>query len=99
MDNRLKLHEHLKTLCRNVYYQTPGNLGMNYPCIVYTRTNYNVDHADNIKYKSKTRYDITIIDRKPDSDIIDKILLMDYSSFDRQFITQGLNHFVLKLYY
>ena len=39
------------------------------------------------------------IDKKPDNEVIDKILHLPYSSFDRHYKADNLNHDVFTLYY
>ena len=55
--------------------------------------------ANNKNYKFNDSYTVTVIDRNPDSDIAKQILQMDYSKFDRQFVTDGLNHISFTIYY
>ncbi len=45
------------------------------------------------------RYQITVIDRDPDSLFPDKIAEMPRSTFVRHFTTQGLNHDVYDVYF
>ncbi len=84
---------------RNVYFQPPPTVTMNYPAIVYERDRINIDHADNEPYKHDKRYKITVIDRNPDSEIPMKIAKIPKSSFDRFFTTDNLNHNVFNLYF
>ena len=72
---RLKLHEQLCEILgsRNVYYQPPASIKINYPCIVYARNTTRKFNADNRKYLSKDSYDVTFICKDPDSDVADAI--------------------------
>lgn len=83
----------------NVYYQPPENLKMEYPCIKYSKNIISSHHADNIKYVNKTSYNITVIDKYPDNDVIGKILEMPLSSYNRHYIWDNLNHDVIKIYF
>ena len=101
MNKRLELHNTLLELfnSNHVYYQPPENLKMEYPAIVYSKDNINSIKADNISYNNRTRYQVTIIDKKPDNDVINKILTLPLSSYDRHFISDNMHHDVITLYY
>lgn len=101
MNKRLELHNTLLELfnSNHVYYQPPENLKMEYPAIVYSKDNINSIKADNINYNNRTRYQVTIIDKKPDNDVINKILTLPLSSYDRHFISDNMHHDVITLYY
>jgi len=101
MSKRLELHNKLVTLFGNnhVYYQPPENLKMEYPCIRYSKSDITSRHADNINYVNKTSYEIVIIDKHPDNVVIEKILEIPLSSYDRHYISDNLNHDVIRIYY
>lgn len=101
MATRLKLQSKLETLLgsRNVYYQPPASKQMSYPAIKYSKTKIDSKHANNKKYLNKTRYEIIVIDRLPDNQVIEKLLELPYSSFDRHYESDNLNHDVITLYY
>ena len=84
---------------RNVYYQPPESLKMKYPAIRYELSTIDSRNADNIKYSKNNRYEITVIDRLPDNEVISKILDLPYSSYDRRYQSDNLNHDVITLYY
>lgn len=82
------------------YFQPPGNPEMKYPCIRYNYTNDLDVFADNIHYMSSKRYTVTIIDEDPDSEIPIRLKnTFSYCTSDRNFVVDGLNHFVYTLYY
>ena len=101
MNKRLELHNKLVALFCNdrVYYQPPENLKMEYPCIRYSKSDITSRHADNINYVNKTSYEIVIIDKHPDNVVIEKILELPLSSYDRHYISDNLNHDVIRIYY
>ena len=84
---------------RNVYYQPPENLKMNYPAIRYTKSKIDSNYADDRTYKNMTRYELIVIDKNPDNPVIDKLLELPYCSFERHYKSDNLNHDVLTLYY
>lgn len=101
MAQRLELQALLENILgsENVYFQPPNNVSMLYPSIVYQRDFYDIRHADDISYKSQKRYQVTVIDRDPDSVIPDKIAALPTCSFDRFFIADNLNHSVFNLFF
>lgn len=101
MDRRLELQKLLENILgsRNVYYQPPSNTKLSYPCIVYQRSDIDQKYADNITYKSIVRYSLTLIDRSPESSMVDDILKLPYCSYDRFYVSDSLNHHSFVLYY
>lgn len=99
MDRRLQLHEILKTLCDNVYFQAPPADMLKYPCIMYALDNVDIQHANNSPYRRAKRYVITVIDQDPDSEIPDKVSSLPSAAFSRHFTADNLNHDVYTIYY
>lgn len=101
MATRLDLQTKLEELFgnRHVYYQPAENLQMEYPAIRYSKSDIIFQNGDNIKYMSRICYDITVIDEMPDNAVINKILELPYSSFDRHYKANNFNHDVIKLYF
>lgn len=101
MHTRLELQRKLEELFNstNVYYQPPtGNL-MEYPAIRYSKSDISNLKADNKKYVNFNCYDVIVIDKKPDNPVINKLLDMEYSEFDRHYVYNNLNHDVIKIYF
>lgn len=98
---RLELQQLLETLLgsRNVYFQPPNGLKILYPAIVYEWDDQRVQYADNQPHLKTRRYTVTSISRDPDSIIPDKIAELQYSSFNRSFPANDLNHVVFNLYF
>lgn len=102
MASRLNLHEELCVLLgsRSVYFQPPSSVRMNYPCIKYSLSGIDTKPANDANYNSINRYELTVIDSNPDSDIHVRILNhFQMCRFDRPYVADNLNHFVLTLYY
>ena len=101
MDRRLELQHLLEDILgsSNVYFQPPNNIRMTYPCIVYALSNDQRLHADNHIYHRRKRYDVTVISRDPDDPLPDTVSNLQYSSFDRRFIADGLTHDTFTIYY
>lgn len=101
MGQRLDLQSKLEELlgARHVYYMPPENVKLEYPAIVYAKNKIDTDKADNSTYKKSTQYTVTVVDRMPDNDVIEKLMKLPYCSFDRHYVSKNLNHDVLTLYY
>ena len=101
MNNRIKLHE---LLCealgsRQVYFQPPESVKMKYPAIVYSRNRIDNEYADDGVYIQSPSYSVTVIDKNPDSEIVENISLLPRCRFDRHYISDNLNHDVFTIYY
>lgn len=99
MGKRIELQALLKKMVPNVYYQPPASVKMNYPAIVYSRKNIENTFANDSVYKQDHAYELIVIDRDPDSVIVDKISRLPTCSFDRHYTADNLNHDVFTLYY
>lgn len=101
MATRLELQSKLEELLgvKHVYYQPPSSLTMEYPAIVYSKSRINTNKANNSTYAKYTSYDVTVIDKRPDNAVIDKLLELPYCSFDRHYTSDNLNHDTLTLYF
>jgi hypothetical protein len=101
MPSRLELQSLLLDLLgsSNVYFQPPSNVQMQYPAIVYKRDDIRTEFADNKPYKHKKRYQVTVMDRDPDSDIHEKVAALPLCSYDRSYTADNLNHDVFNLFF
>ena len=101
MDKQAKLQTLLEELLgsRNVYYEPPASLLMKYPAIRYSLSDIDAKYADNFSYSIRNRYELVVIDYLPDNEVIQKILDLPLSSFDRRYNQDGLVHDVITLYY
>ena len=101
MASRIELQSKLEEVLgsRNVYFQPPASLRMKYPAIVYSRSKIGNHHAGDDIYLQDRSYDLTLIYPDPDSQIMEKLLKLKYCSFDRQFVSDNLNHFTFTIYF
>ena len=101
MHSRIDLQTVLEGILgsRNVYFQPPASVKMKYPAIVYSRKNFDNRFANNSIYKQDTAYEVIVIDRNPDSDLIQKMFTLPYCSYDRHYEADNLNHDVFTLYF
>ena len=102
MAERLTLHEELCELLgsRNVYYQSPESVKMQYDAIRYELAGKDLKRASNKIYRMTNQYDGVVITRNPDTPLPDKILShFEMCSFGRPYIADNLNHYPFTLYY
>lgn len=101
MASKRELQSKLEELLgsRNVYYNPPESVKMEYPAIRYVKKNIDVKHASNIIHTMKPCYELTVIDTRPDNPIIEKLMKLPYCSYDRPYKANNLNHDVLTLYF
>lgn len=97
--SRLDLQTLLERLTEHVYFQPPSDAKMQYPCILYVRDGSKEDRADNLLYAHTKRYQVTVIDRNPDSPLPDQVIALPRCSFDRYFPADDLNHYVFTLFF
>ena len=93
---RLRLQSELENALgsRNVYFQPPQSIQMEYPCIVYTYSGDTVFHADGAPYFTFDYYDVVLITKDPMPDtIMSNLLTIPYSKFDRHYVGDNLHHF------
>lgn len=98
---RLELQALLEELLASdhVYFQPPKNTRMEYPCIVYSRSDRDTRHANNLPYKDRKRYQVTVISSDPDSEIPEKIAALPLCRFEQHFTADHLNHDVYQLFF
>lgn len=84
---------------KNVYFQPPDNLQMKYPAIVYSRERIENTFADDSVYKQDYAYQIIVIDKDPDSEIVKQVSQLPLCRYDRNYKSDNLNHDVFTLYY
>lgn len=85
---------------RNVYFNTPESVRMNYDAIRYELAGKEIKRANNHLYQFTNCYDGVVITRDPDTTIPDKILShFEMCNFGRPYISDNLNHYPFTLYY
>ena len=101
MSSRIELQDELENLLgsKNVYYQPPESVKMEYPAIVYRRSNIKNDFADNLAYRQSHSYELIVIDKNPDNVFVEAILDIPYCTFDRHYKADNLNHYVSTLFH
>lgn len=101
MADRLELHSVLQELLgsSNVYYQPPESIKMQYDAIRYSKKTIDSKYANDRKYSMIDCYEIIVISRLPDNQVIKKLLSLPYCSYDRHYVADNLHHDVLTIYW
>lgn len=102
MASRLELHSELCDVLgsENVYFQPPESLKIQYDCIVYKLNDISNDFANNKTYYYHKRYEVMLISKNPDTDIVDAIIQhFPYCVYNRMFISDNLYHHIFYIYY
>ncbi len=101
MANRLDLQTLLEEILgsRNVYYDPPESVKMQYPAIRYSRSRINNTFANNSVYKQDNRYEVTLIYSDPDSELPGKISRLPMCVHDRHYVADNLHHDTFTLHY
>lgn len=101
MSSRIDLQNTFESILgsRNVYYQPPESIKMQYTAIVYSKDKLESVYADDIKYSHLKCYQVIVISHKVDDPVIEKLLELPYSSFVRHYVVDNLHHDVLRIYY
>lgn len=103
MGTRKELNDILSEIIEDedrVYFQPPESIKLKYPCIIYNRVSGLSRFADDRTYFTKKKYDITVIDKDPDSPIPDKISEnIKGVNYDRHYVADNLHHDVFNLYF
>ena len=106
-DRRIKFHGLLCEIlscpiegerCR-CYFQPPESVKMSYPAIVYSLDDIDKTYANDGVYLSKRRYTIVVIDKDPDTNLVQKVTNLPMSRFDRHFKKDNLNHYIFNVYF
>lgn len=84
---------------KNVYYQPPANIQLKYPCIVYGLAGVDSRYANNEVYLYRKKYQVTIIDKNPDSTLPGLIARLPLATFVSRYAEDNLNHTRFNLYY
>lgn len=101
MPNRFELQTILENILgsENVYFQPPASLEIEYPAIIFCLDDISNKFANDGVYYSRRKYLITVIDKDPDSGIVDEINKLPTCRFSRHYTSENLNHDVFVITY
>lgn len=106
MRTRLDFDRYIKDIVGgdvHVYFQPPSNVtgagtvvrkNMVYPALLYSVDDYDISSADNMNYRVQKNYSVTLVTKDPDDPLSDKIAMIPTCRFNRQYIADGLYHWV-----
>ena len=107
IDRRIKFHGLLCEFlfcpidgvrCR-CFFLPPESVKMCYPAIVYRLVDIDKTYENDGVYLSKRRYTIVVIDKDPDTNLVQKVTNLPMSRFDRHFKKDNLNHYIFNVYF
>ena len=97
LDLQAKFEEILES--RNVYFQPPASLLMQYPAIRYELKDFQNKSANNSSvYISSTGYECVLIMKEPDTKYLPKIFQIPYCKFGRYYRADNLHHYTFTIY-
>ncbi len=82
-----------------VYFQPTETTKIEYPCIIYQVDTGDTAYADNDPYRFTKRYNVTVIDKNPDSIIPYHVAMLRMCRMDRTYFADNLNHWAFNLYH
>ncbi len=96
---RNRVHDILTSIIGDdrVYFQPPESIKLKYPCIIYNLSDTSNTYGDNISYLLNVGFDILLVDRDPESIYVTKLLSVPYSTFNRYYVADNINHWSFTL--
>ena len=101
MGDRLYLQAKFEEILgsRNVYFQPPASVSMNYPAIRYELKDFRNQSANNSQsYITSTGYECVLIMRTPDTEYLQEIFKIPYCKFGRYYRAENLHHYSFTIY-
>lgn len=100
---RVEMHQMLKSLFPahmepRVYFQPPQSTKIEYPCMIYKLSDMPQKWANNLPYHWERAYQLTYISRDPKDPMIEKLIALRETKFDRYFSSDNLHHFVYTIF-
>lgn len=84
----------------HVYFRPPESIKLVYPCIVYRLDDGDVNYANNKAYIFKRRYDVQLIHKTADTELVEALIeAFPYIRFQNSFTYDNLMHENYILYY
>lgn len=82
-----------------VYGQAPGNTTLSYPAIIFVHDDETVMRADNLPYSITDAYEVTVIEKDPNTPVAKKVRELPMCAHNRSFVVDNLNHTVYIIYF
>lgn len=101
MSRRVELQQILENVLgsKNVYFQAPATVKMQYPAIRYELSDLHMIRADDTVHYAMKAYTVTLISKSSEDPTFDKLAQLPMCQFDRHYCADGLSHDVFKIYY
>lgn len=77
-----------------VWYQTPDQSKLTYPCIRYDYAGPRNTYADNGKYIVRHAFTVTLMTDNPLDELVDELMELKNSEYDRPYKSEGIYHHV-----
>ena len=85
---------------RNVYFQPPESLKLQYPCYIYKYERPDSLRADDMHYRLYDRYQVTYVTKNPVDPLINETMYrFQHCVQDTSFTKDNLNHYIFTIYY
>ena len=81
-----------------VHFQPPASKEIHYPAIVYSLDKIENVHANNAVYHQFPSYEIIVIHKEPDCDIVYEVSRLPMCRHINHYVADNLYHDVFKLY-
>lgn len=81
-----------------VYYNPPPNIKMKYPAVLVKRQSGDTLYANGNPYLTAFRYQITLIQREPDSSFVREITRIPSCKYIRAYVADNLQHDIYEWY-
>lgn len=100
-DGRIELHNKLKQITQNVYYEPADGKRLSYPCIVYTRQNIDNKRANNSNlYVGHVIYNVQYMTTDGANTKTKEMLrLLPTASLSNIMVNDGVYHENYNIYY
>ena len=101
MPSRIELDAIIRAILGsgNAYFQPPESVEMKYPAVVYSLSNIKNSFANDGVYLSARQYTLILIDKNPDSPLVEKLVSLPTCRFERAYKADNMNHFVFTIYF
>lgn len=104
-NRRLEIHQSLCDIleCPDIgpecrcHFQPGSNVLLKYPAIVYKLRDVPTVYADNAPYLFVDTYDLTLMDKNPESVYAEMIKHLPKVRFVRFFVSSNINHWVFTI--
>lgn len=96
--SRVYLQNYLESIGLNAYFQPPENIKIKYPCVIYSLDTCETKYANNNVYSFTKGYKLLLIHKDPDNSIVDVLIKSPLCSFVREYVSDGLHHYIFTKY-